>query len=113
MRIHVVPWINAEQGVTFSLFEVRFRLHRYEQGGRSSATTRQTGQYRGGGFPEIYAQSAVRSCAVSTLWQANALSLSAVPICSVGPGANVGAQVPTHGLLTISRRSFACGRTPE
>jgi len=110
MRVHDVSRINAEQGVALSLFEMRFRLHGHEQSGRASATTRQVRQHRGCGFPEVYAQSTLRSCAVPALRQADALSLPSVSIRGVGSGADVGAQVPTHGHLTISHRSPAHGR---
>lgn len=113
MRVHVVPWFDAKQGVALSLSEVRLCLHGHEQGGRSSTAARQAGQHRGGGFPKVHSQSALRGRAVPALRQADSLSLLAVPIRRVGSGADVGAQVPTHGHLTISRKGPARGRMLE
>lgn len=113
MRVYIVPGFDAKQGLALSLSQVRLCLHGYEQGGGSSTAARQVRQHRGGGFPKVHPQSALRGRTVSALGQADSLSLLAVPIRGVGSGADVGAQVPTHGHLTISRKSPARGRMLE
>ena len=98
--LHVVLRLHAEQSVPLSLSEVRLRLHGYEQGGRSSAATREIGQHSRRRFPKVHAQSTMRECPVPAFGQTDSLPLSSVSVRCAGFGADVRAQVSTHGHIT-------------
>lgn len=100
MRVHVLVGLDAEQGVPLPLPQVRLRLHGHEQSGRPQAATREIGQYRGGRFSKVHAESTLRWCTVPAFRQTDSLSLSSVPVRRPRPSADVRSQVSPHGHIT-------------
>lgn len=102
----VIFRIDAEQGVPFSLSQVRLRVYRHEQGGGPSAAASEIRLDPSGGFREVHSESNLQGAQLSAQRQTDSLSLPPVPICRIGIGPNVGAQIQAHGGITTIQVLF-------
>ena len=90
---------GAEQSVAFPLFEMRFRLHRHQQGGGSPAAAPENGLDSRRRIRKVHSVAKLSRRQLPALQQANALPLPQVLLRRSRPGSNVSSQVPPSRIV--------------